>query len=79
MPTKITNLGGSPALLIPAEILAQMGLRIGDEIEITPADGVLTMRPLPDAERAAKVLAATDDVFARRADALRQLAHEQSL
>jgi hypothetical protein len=36
-------------------------------------DGVLTVRPLPDEERAAKFQTAMDDVFARRADALRRL------
>jgi antitoxin component of MazEF toxin-antitoxin module len=73
MREKITSLGDSPALVLPAEILAQMGLSIGDEIEITLADGVLTVRPLPDEERAAKFQAAMDDVFARRADALGRL------
>ncbi|HEX6606148.1 MAG TPA: hypothetical protein VF276_04460 [Chloroflexia bacterium] len=73
MREKITNLGDSPALVLSPEILAQMGLSVGDEIEITLADGVLTVRPLPDAERAATIQAAMDDVFARRADALRRL------
>ncbi len=48
-------------------------ISVGDEIEIALADGVLTMRPLRDEERAAKYQAAMDDVFARRADALRRL------
>ena len=73
MREKITSLGDSAALVLPAEILAQMGLSVGDEIEIALADGVLTVRPLRDEERAAKFQAAMDDVFARRADALRRL------
>jgi antitoxin component of MazEF toxin-antitoxin module len=73
MREKITRVSDSAALVLSADILAQMGLRIGDEIEITLADGVLTVRPLPDEERAAKFQAAMDDVFARRADALRRL------
>jgi hypothetical protein len=48
-------------------------ISVGDEIEIVLADGVLTVRPLRDEERAAKYQAAMDDVFARRADALRRL------
>ena len=73
MREKITNLGDSPALVLSPEILAQMGLSVGDEIGITLAGGVLTVRPLPDAARAATIQAAMDDVFARRADALRRL------
>ena len=73
MREKITRMSDSAPLVLSAEILAQMGLSIGDEIEITLADGVLTVRPLADEERAAKVQAAVDEVFASRADALRRL------
>ena len=73
MREKITSVGDSPALVLSAEILAQLGLSIGDEIEITLVDGVLEVRPLRDEERAAKVQAAMEDVIARRAEALQQL------
>jgi hypothetical protein len=48
-------------------------ISVGDEIEIALADGVLTVRPLRDEERAATIQAAMDDVCGRRADALRRL------
>jgi hypothetical protein len=50
-----------------------MGIGVGDEVDVSLIDKTLIVRPLPEAERASKVQAAIDDVFARRAGLLQRL------
>ena len=38
MRKKITTSGNSAALVIPREFLAQMGVKVGDEVELTMID-----------------------------------------
>jgi antitoxin component of MazEF toxin-antitoxin module len=71
---KIIRVDDVPALVLTPDLLAQLGLRIGDEVEVVLTDGALTVRPVAEVARDAKVAAAADDVFARRRDALKRLA-----
>ncbi|MGH9901507.1 MAG: AbrB/MazE/SpoVT family DNA-binding domain-containing protein [Pyrinomonadaceae bacterium] len=71
---KITAAGDSAALLLPQEVLDQMGVGIGDEIDMTVVDRTLILRPPDEAERARKIDAAADAVFARRQGAYEELA-----
>ena len=64
----------SAAILLPPEVLDEMGVHEGDEVEIFVSNHTLTMRPLSDAERAGRVEDATKAVFERRSDAYRKLA-----
>ena len=50
-----------------------MGVREGDEVDVSVSDGTLIMRPL-NAERARKIEDATSAVFERRGAAYKKLA-----
>ena len=64
----------SAAILLPQEVLDEMGMQEGDEVDVVVSNQTLTMRPLPDVERAARIEDATMSVFERRRDAYRKLA-----
>jgi putative addiction module antidote len=74
MRKKITTSGNSAAIVIPKEVLAQMQLEIGDEIEFSLMDQTLIIRPVKEVERSEKFRSIMNDIFERRADALKRLA-----
>jgi antitoxin component of MazEF toxin-antitoxin module len=70
----IVPLGESAAVVLPAELLEAMGLRVGDVVEATLADRELILRPGADAGRRQVIEEITREMFERRADAYRRLA-----
>ena len=64
----------SAAIMLPPEMLDEMGVHEGDEVEVSVSDHTLTLRPLAGKERAGKVEDATNAVFERRSEAYRKLA-----
>jgi antitoxin component of MazEF toxin-antitoxin module len=64
----------SAAILLPQEMLDQLGINAGDEVDISVVDGTLILRPLEEVERPRKIEDATNTVFERRKDAYEQLA-----
>jgi antitoxin component of MazEF toxin-antitoxin module len=70
---RIATSQDSTAILLPREVLEEMGVREGDEVDVTVSDRTLIMRPL-DAERARKIEDATKAVFERRSAAYKKLA-----
>jgi len=75
MSRKRVSASGNPTtLLLPQEMLEAMGVNDGDEIDVSVVDRTLILRTLEDAERAQKIGAATDAVFARRRSAYEELA-----
>lgn len=64
----------SAAILLPQEVLDQLGINAGDEVDLSVVDGTLILRPLEEAERARKIEGATNTVFERRKSAYEQLA-----
>jgi putative addiction module antidote len=74
MRKKITTSGNSAALVVPREFLAQMGVKVGDEVELTMIDRTLVARAVAQVARDEKVKAAVDEVFRRRRSALKRLA-----
>ena len=74
MRRRITTSGNSAALVLSQDLLGLMGVGVGDEVDLSLVDRTLVVRPLSETERAAKVQAAVDEVFSRRADLLRRLA-----
>lgn len=63
----IVKWGNSAALRIPATLLAQLGLQIGDSFEVGVAKGVLTLRPAkPKSDRRDAAIEAMK--YALRAD-----------
>lgn len=71
---KITTSGNSAALLLSRELLAQMGIDIGDEVEISLMERTLVVRPTKELERDKKVKAAIEDVFSSHRGLLQDLA-----
>ncbi len=66
---------GDPAVLvIPQDILKQIGIGAGDKVEVAISDRALIVRPLEEAERDRKIAAATRDIFDRRREAYLKLA-----
>ncbi|KAA0698278.1 AbrB/MazE/SpoVT family DNA-binding domain-containing protein [Neorhizobium sp. P12A] len=55
MNVTIRKIGNSEGVIIPKELLEQLGLRAGDSMDITVANGGLQMQPLDgDFERQMK-------------------------
>lgn len=61
-------------LVIPQDILKQIGIGAGDKVEVAISDRALIVRPLEEAERDRKIAAATRDIFDRRREAYLKLA-----
>jgi AbrB family looped-hinge helix DNA binding protein len=64
----------SAAILLPQEVLDQLGINPGDEVDLSVVDGTLILRPLDEVDRARKIEEATNTVFERRKSAYEQLA-----
>jgi antitoxin component of MazEF toxin-antitoxin module len=71
---RITAVGESVALLLPKDILDQLGIAVGDEVEVSVIDRTLLLQPLDEADRTKRLDALTKSVFARRQDAYVRLA-----
>ncbi|SEH24435.1 AbrB/MazE/SpoVT family DNA-binding domain-containing protein [Rhizobium sp. NFR12] len=48
MNTTIRKIGNSEGIIIPKEILERMGLRAGDNIDLSEEAGKLVLKPLDD-------------------------------
>lgn len=48
MKTTIRKIGNSEGIIIPKEILGRMGLRAGDNIDLSEEAGKLVLKPLDD-------------------------------
>ncbi|MFP4440530.1 MAG: hypothetical protein ACLFVO_25130, partial [Chloroflexaceae bacterium] len=55
----ITTLNDSPALVLPQEMLAQLGVAIGDDVNVMVVEGMLVVRTPAEAERDQRVAALT--------------------
>jgi len=71
---RIATSQDSAAILVPQEVLDEMGVHEGDEVDVSVSDRMLIMRPLADADRPAKIEEATKAVFERRGAAYKKLA-----
>ncbi|MBX2998203.1 MAG: hypothetical protein KF893_06785 [Caldilineaceae bacterium] len=73
--TRITTIGGSAAVLISTEILEQMGVQIGDAVDVAVVDNTLVVRRVDEDDKPERTLEEIiDEIFERRADAYRRLA-----
>lgn len=62
------------AVVLPAELLESVGLRIGDMVEVNQQDRQLIFRPVEDKDRRRLVEEITREVMERRQEAYRRLA-----
>lgn len=72
---QVQKIGDTVALLLTAELLELIGVRLGDEVEMTVENKKLIVS-LPDeeAERQEKIEKAMQDVFQRRSSVYQKLA-----
>lgn len=71
---RIIASGDSPAILLPQEVLDEMGLGIGDEVDLTIVERDLVLRRVDEAERGRMIQESTDAVLERRKNAYERLA-----
>ena len=71
---QIVQVGSSAALLLPEELLAQLQMYIGDQVDVSIIDHTLILRSLEDVERQQQLESVIDHIFARRKSAYQQLA-----
>jgi len=62
----ITTLNDNPALVLPQEMLAQLGVAIGDDVDVIVVEGMLVVRTPAEAERDQRVAALTQSLLERR-------------
>jgi putative addiction module antidote len=71
---RIMAAGDSSTVVLPKEVLDMMGVKAGDEIDLSVVDRTLIVRSLDEVERARKIDDITDAVFERRKSAYEELA-----
>jgi antitoxin component of MazEF toxin-antitoxin module len=71
---RITISGEDAAVRLSGEILEDLGVAIGDEVELSIVERTLVLRPLSEIERAEKIDTATENVIERRKSAYEELA-----
>ncbi len=71
---KIATIGNSAALVLSKDMLALMGVEVGDEVEISMVDQLMVVRPVPTAAKKRKTEKAIDEVFRRRHELFKRLA-----
>lgn len=71
-PLKVTKIGNSAGVILPKEVLAHLGKKVGDELTLVlKPNGIELVSSEPDFE---KQMAAARKVMAARKRALRELA-----
>ncbi|HEY7544194.1 MAG TPA: AbrB/MazE/SpoVT family DNA-binding domain-containing protein [Blastocatellia bacterium] len=71
---RITTHEDSAALLLPQEAMDQLGLKVGDEVEVSVVDGALIVLPSSEADRARRMEEIIKTLFERRRSAYERLA-----
>jgi antitoxin component of MazEF toxin-antitoxin module len=80
MPRKIVQTGSSLAVTLPKDIVHQLGLKKGDEVEVTahPLNGTIVVRTpvqyFDDGKVTKRFRQLSDDLLKRRAKLYRELA-----
>lgn len=55
----------SIAVLFPIEVLENLGISVGDEVNVTETDNALILRSSKETEKAHEIAAATEKIFSR--------------
>jgi antitoxin component of MazEF toxin-antitoxin module len=45
METLLRNIGNSKGVVLPAQLLKELGMQVGDKLDVTAADGKLVIAP----------------------------------
>lgn len=62
------------ALILPRELFAQVGFRVGDQIDVTLVDQTIVLQPIEEAERAKRIEKITERLLVQRKAAYEALA-----
>ncbi|MGH9897923.1 MAG: AbrB/MazE/SpoVT family DNA-binding domain-containing protein [Pyrinomonadaceae bacterium] len=71
---RIRAIEDSAAVLLPKETLDALGVKVGDELNLSIDNGALILRPLEDTQRVEKLEGAIKSVFERRKSVFEELA-----
>ena len=71
---KITTSGNSAALVLSQDLLGLMGVKVGDDVELSVVGRTLVVRPAEVTERDSKFAEALDYTLRTQHDALARLA-----
>lgn len=71
---RIERAGDAAALRLPRQVLEDLGLGIGDEVELSVTEGALIVRSINEVERAGMIEDASNAVFKMRITAYEELA-----
>ena len=66
--------GNSVAVVFPRELLAQVGMEVGDQVDMMLIDRTIVLRPIDEAERAQRIEEITEQLFTQRKSAYEALA-----
>ena len=72
--TQVFNHGNEPDILLGPEHLSALGVRVGDSVEVSVANGEILVRPLNEERRKEMLSAAIEDVIQRRKCVFEELA-----
>ena len=64
----------SEGVVVPADVLATIGLRVGDRVNVSLGNHELILRPAAATDNERDIDKATREVFERRKDAYQRLA-----
>jgi antitoxin component of MazEF toxin-antitoxin module len=71
---RITTIGDSTVLVLSPELLLEMGINSGDEVDISIIGRTLIVRPLDEAERTQRIDDIIQNLLIRRQSAYERLA-----
>jgi antitoxin component of MazEF toxin-antitoxin module len=71
---RIHKAGDAAAVRLPPQILEDLGISIGDEVEMSVKEGAIMLRPIDEAERTRRIEDASTAVIDRRKSAYEELA-----
>ena len=71
---RIVAMGDSVVLTLPQTVLEDLGIKIGDEVDVAVIDNVLVARSVDETERAKKLEEATALIFEKYGDVFKALA-----
>ena len=74
MTAHVLTFENNAGLLLPAEFLRQIGLNLGDKLEVAVNDRSLVVRSAQETERAQLIADATREIFDERREAYIELA-----
>jgi antitoxin component of MazEF toxin-antitoxin module len=71
---RIHKAGDVAAVRLPPQVLEDLGIGIGDEVEMSVNEGAIVLRPIDEAVRARKIEDVSTSVIDRRKSAYEELA-----